>query len=88
MFLITFAIRNDQEVHLTYYFIENLPAIPLSILLLVCFFTGVIVGSLMDVVQRLSLRREMTRLKKANKELEEKVRATAQAGEEDTQQQF
>ncbi len=83
MFLITFSMKNDQEVSLSYYFVESLPAVPLSILLLLCFFSGVIVGALMDVTQRWGLRREIKRLKKSHQELENELKTSAPVEQEE-----
>ncbi|MEI6125519.1 MAG: LapA family protein [Pseudomonadota bacterium] len=64
LLLVSFAMKNAQPVELNYY-LNISYSIPAWGLVLFPFFTGVIVGNLLDVLQKLKLKSEIRKLKKA-----------------------
>ena len=63
LFFVMFSLSNSQTIQLNF-FGTFLRPIPISLLILIPFLTGVVLGSILDLVERLSLRREVKRLKK------------------------
>lgn len=69
LFFVTFALSNSQSISLNF-FGTYLRPIPVSLLILVPFLVGIILGSFLDIVERFSMRREVKRLRKELKERE------------------
>ena len=61
--LLTFAMKNTQLVELSYY--TNIRfAFPAWTLVIIPFFIGVVMGNMLDVIQRFRLKNEIKKLKK------------------------
>ena len=71
LFFVMFSLSNSQTIQLNF-FGTLLRPIPISLLISIPFLTGVVLGSFLDLVERLSLRREVKRLKKDRAEHGEK----------------
>ena len=69
LFFVTFALSNSQTISLNF-FGSYLRPIPVSLLILVPFLVGIILGSFLDIVERFSMRREVKKLRKELKERE------------------
>ena len=69
LFFVTFALSNSQTISLNF-FGTYLRPIPVSLLILVPFLAGIILGSFLDIVERFSMRREVKKLRKELKERE------------------
>ena len=69
LFFVTFALSNSQSISLNF-FGTYLRPIPVSLLILVPFLVGIILGSFLDIVERFSMRREVKKLRKELKERE------------------
>lgn len=70
LFFVTFSLSNTQSVQLSYLgFIFD--PVPVSLLILIPFLVGIILGSLMDLLERFSLKKEVKQLKKQVEELKE-----------------
>jgi uncharacterized integral membrane protein len=69
LFFVTFALSNSQTISLNF-FGSHLRPIPVSLLILVPFLVGIILGSFLDIVERFSMRREVKKLRKELKERE------------------
>ena len=69
LFFVTFALSNSQTISLNF-FGTYLRPIPVSLLILVPFLVGIILGSFLDIVERFSMRREVKKLRKGLKERE------------------
>lgn len=63
LFFVTFALSNSQSIALNF-FGSFLRPIPVSLLILVPFLVGIVLGSFLDVVERFSMRREVKKLRK------------------------
>ena len=63
LFFVTFALSNSQSIALNF-FGTFLRPIPVSLLILVPFLVGIVLGSFLDVVERFSMRREVKKLRK------------------------
>jgi len=63
LFFVIFALSNAQTIQLNF-FGRLLRPVPISLLILIPFLIGIILGSLLNLVERLSLKREVKRLKK------------------------
>ncbi len=61
--LLTFALQNNDAVAVNFYFGREF-SFPLWQLILAPFFTGVICGNLLDVVQRFRLKNDIKKLKR------------------------
>ena len=73
LFFVTFSLSNSQSIQLSFFGFLLRP-IPISLLILIPFLVGVVLGSFLDLAERFSLKRELKRLKKelqGNKENEE-----------------
>ena len=68
---VIFALSNSQSIQLNFLGIVFSP-VHISLLVLIPFLAGVVIGSFLDLTERLSLRREVKRLKRELMELEEK----------------
>jgi len=72
LFIITFSLANTNPVHLGYYeFIDV--TVPTYLLIFVSFGVGIIFAGFMGIVERFRLSREVTRLKRAVRDLEKKI---------------
>ncbi|MDX1778636.1 MAG: LapA family protein [Thermodesulfobacteriota bacterium] len=76
LFFVTFALSNSQTISLNF-FGTYLRPIPVSLLILVPFLVGIILGSFLDIVERFSMRREVKKLRKELKEREIKSHEVA-----------
>ena len=63
LFFVTFALSNSQSIALNF-FGSFLRPIPVSLLIIVPFLVGIVLGSFLDVVERFSMRREVKKLRK------------------------
>ena len=63
LILLTFAMKNTQLVELSYY-TDIKYAFPAWTLVIIPFFLGVVMGNLLDVIQRFRLKNEIRKLKK------------------------
>ena len=61
--LLTFAMKNTQLVELSYY-TDISCAFPAWALIIIPFFIGVVMGNLLDIIQRFRLKNEIKKLKK------------------------
>ena len=71
LFFVTFSLSNSQSFQLNFFGLLLRP-IPISLLVLIPFLVGVVLGSFLDLAERLSLKREVKRLRREFKEIEEK----------------
>jgi len=62
LFFVTFSLSNSQSIQLNFFGILLRP-IPISLLILIPFLAGIVLGSILDVVERFSLKREVKRLR-------------------------
>ena len=63
LFFVTFALSNSQSIELNF-FGTFLRPMPVSLLILVPFLAGIVLGSFLDVVERFSMKREVKKLRK------------------------
>ena len=70
LFFVTFSLSNSQSIQLNF-FCFFLRPIPISLLILIPFLVGVVLGSFLDLTERFSLKREVKRLKKELQEQKE-----------------
>jgi len=63
LILLTFAMKNTQLVELSYYK-DIRCAFPAWALMIIPFFIGVVMGNLLDVIQRFRLKNKIKKLKK------------------------
>jgi len=71
---VTFAKNNAQPVTIAYYFGWETPPFDMYLLIFIPFFIGIVVGSLVGLGSRLSLKNTIRNLHKSNRELEEKLK--------------
>jgi len=76
---VSFASQNTQSVTLRYYFNMETPAFPMYLLMFIPFFIGTVVGSLVGFGARLRQKTTISKLRKSNKELEEKLKQLQEA---------
>lgn len=62
LFFVTFSLSNSQSIQLNFFGILVSP-IPISLLILISFLVGIVLGSILDVVERFSLKKEIKKLK-------------------------
>lgn len=62
LFFVTFSLSNSQSIQLNFFGMLLRP-IPISLLVLIPFLVGIVLGSILDIVERFSLKREVKRLK-------------------------
>jgi len=62
LFFVTFSLSNSQSIQLNFFGILLKP-IPISLLILIPFLVGIVLGSILDVAERFSLKREVRKLK-------------------------
>jgi len=70
LFFVLFSLSNSQSIQLNFFGLVLRP-IPISLLVLIPFLAGVVLGSILDLAERFSLKREVKRLKKELKEFKE-----------------
>jgi uncharacterized integral membrane protein len=63
LFFVIFALSNTQTIQLSFLQYQLRP-IPISLLILISFLAGLILGSLLNLLDRMSLKRQVKRLKK------------------------
>ena len=63
LFFVIFALSNAQTIQISFLKLQLRP-VPVSLLILISFLAGVVLGSLMNLLDRFSLKREVKRLKK------------------------
>ncbi len=64
LFFVIFERSNDQIITLKFLELEFIKPVPISLLILIPFLAGFVLGSMMNLLDRISLKREMKRLKK------------------------
>jgi uncharacterized integral membrane protein len=62
LFFVLFSLSNAQSIQLNF-FGTLLRPVPFSLLILLPFLAGIVLGSILDLVERLSLRKEVKKLK-------------------------
>lgn len=66
--LLTFSMENNHPIDINYYY--NIKyTFPVWTIILIPFFVGIILGNLLDVIQRFRLKNEIRRLQKEFKEI-------------------
>ncbi len=78
LFFVTFSLSNSQSITLNIFGVLLKP-LPVSLLILIPFLVGIILGSFLDVVDRFSLKREVKKLRKELKELKDRQDQEAQS---------
>ena len=73
LFLITFGVKNNEPIRLSYYFNIETLEIPFYGLLYLCIIIGIIIGMLVGISTRFNLRRMVKTLQQENKVLKEKA---------------
>jgi uncharacterized integral membrane protein len=63
LFFVIFALSNTQTIQLSFLQYQLRP-IPISLLMLISFLAGLIMGSLLNLLDRMSLKRQVKRLTK------------------------
>jgi uncharacterized integral membrane protein len=63
LFFVIFALSNTQTIQLSFLQYQLRP-VPVSLLILISFLAGLVVGSLLNLLDRMSLKRQVKRLKK------------------------
>jgi len=63
LFFVIFALSNVQSIQLSFLHLQLRP-VPVSLLILTSFLAGVVLGSLVNLLDRFSLKREVKRLQK------------------------
>lgn len=76
---VSFASQNIDPVSLKYYFNWETPTFPMYLLMFIPFFIGTVVGSLVGFGARLRQKTTISKLRKSNKELEEKLKQIQEA---------
>ena len=74
LFLVTFGVKNSQTVQLSYYFGAGDIGMPLYALVYLSGVIGILVGMIIGLKTRLTLRRRVKMLERENIDLKEKVR--------------
>ena len=70
LFFVVFSLSNAQSIQLNFFGLLLRP-VPISLLVLIPFLVGIVFGSILDLAERLSLKREVKKLRKELKEFEE-----------------
>ena len=70
LFFVVFSLSNAQSIQLNFFGLLLKP-VPISLLVLIPFLVGIVLGSVLDLAERFSLKREVKRLRKELAELEE-----------------
>jgi uncharacterized integral membrane protein len=83
LFFVMFSLSNSQSIQLNFFGVLLKP-LPISLLILLPFLVGVVLGSILDLADRLSLKREAKKLRKELRAREEESKAVAAVDEEKT----
>ena len=70
LFFVVFSLSNAQSIQLNFFGLLIRP-LPVSLLVLIPFLVGIVLGSVLDLAERFSLKREVKRLRKELREFEE-----------------
>ena len=70
LFFVVFSLSNTQSIQLNFSGLLLRP-LPVSLLVLIPFLVGIIFGSVLDLAERFSLKREVKRLRKELRDFEE-----------------
>ena len=70
LFFVVFSLSNAQSIQLNFFGLLIRP-LPVSLLVLIPFLVGIVFGSVLDLAERFSLKREVKRLRKELREFEE-----------------
>ncbi len=62
LFFVLFSLSNAQSIQLNF-FGTLLRPVPISLLILIPFLVGIVLGSILDLVERLSLRKKVRKLR-------------------------
>jgi len=62
LFFVFFSLSNAQSIQLNF-FGTLLKPVPVSLLILIPFLVGIVLGSVLDLVERLSLRKKVRKLR-------------------------
>jgi uncharacterized integral membrane protein len=76
---VSFASENTQSVTLRYYFNLETSPFPMYLLMFIPLFIGIVVGSLVGLGSRLRLKNNVKKLKKSNRELENRLKEAQEA---------
>jgi uncharacterized integral membrane protein len=63
LFFVIFALSNTQTIQLSFLTYQLRP-VPISLLILLSFLAGLVLGSLLNLLDRMSLKRQVKRLTK------------------------
>ena len=63
LFFVVFSLSNAQSIQLNFFGLLIRP-LPVSLLVLIPFLVGIVFGSVLDLAERFSLKREVKRLRK------------------------
>ena len=70
LFFVVFSLSNAQSIQLNFFGLLIRP-LPVSLLVLIPFLVGIVFGSILDLAERFSLKREVKKLRKELREFEE-----------------
>ena len=73
LFLVTFGIKNNHNIQLSYYFEYRTVEFPLYLLAYGCAVLGIFVGMLIGITNRFHQRKKVKVLTKLNNELKAKI---------------
>jgi len=71
-FALTFSMQNDLPVEIRYWGLTESLKVPLYVVVLFCFFSGVIIGGLGGLVSNFRLKWELKRIKRELERLRSK----------------
>ena len=81
LFLVTFGIKNNHMIQLSYYMGYRSIDFPLYLLAYGCVVIGIFVGMLIGITNRFSQRKKVKVLTKLNNELKAKIEKESAEGE-------
>ena len=70
---VSFALRNQQEVVIKYYFGLDWGPVPVSLVIIVVFLIGILIGGLVASLPLLARQREVRRIRRRMAEMEEEL---------------
>jgi len=70
---VSFALKNPQEVAIQYYFGLEWGPLPVSLIVIVVFLVGILVGGLVACLPILARQRELRRVRRRMAEMEEEL---------------
>jgi putative membrane protein len=82
-FALTFSLQNPQSVEIHYY-PDFVFSMPITILLLITLFLGVCIGLLATATSILRRRRELARIRKENRKLNDEIESLHALTQEET----